>query len=125
MAVDSEDSGNGVTSTKTKILAYLGELKPGDYVSAKKLCYDLALRFTTAKNCLTTLEDRGLVDKMITNNKGTVALFRIDPNAGKIKDFVVTQKTETGTSVMTTERRLIPYVPPEWSDAYGKHPSSV
>lgn len=120
----SEVESGGVTSTRTKILAYLGELKPGVFVSAKKLCYDLALRFTTAKNTLTMLEDRGLVEKKITNIKGTVASFRIDPNAGTMATVEKVQLTGTGTSVMTTERRLIPYVPPEWSDAYGKHPNS-
>lgn len=121
----SEEVSGGVTSTRTKILAYLGELKPDDFVSAKKLCYDLALRFTTAKNTLTLLEERGLVEKKITNIKGTVASFRIDPNAGTITTVEKVQQTGTGTSMITYERRLIPYVPPEWSDAYGKHPSSV
>lgn len=117
-----EVQGNGVTSTRTKILAYLGELRPTEFVSAKKLCYDLALRFTTAKNTLTLLEERGLVAKKITTTHGTVALFQIDPNAGTMATVEISQQTGTGTNVMTTERRLIPYVPPEWSDAYGKHP---
>lgn len=109
VVVDRGDSG--VTSTRTKILAYLGQLKPDEYVSAKRLCYDLALRFTTAKNTLTLLEERGLVNKMITTTKGTVASFKIASDAGV---YVVKEGTP--------ERRFIPYVPPEWSDAYGRHP---
>ncbi len=115
----------GAPSTRTKILAYLGELKSDDFVSSKKLCYDLALRFTTAKNILTSLEDSGLVEKKITTDKGTIASFRIDPNAGTMTIVEKVLQTGTGTSMVTNERRLIPYVPPEWSDAYGKHPSSV
>lgn len=125
--MDSEVVPGGVTSTRTKILAYLGQLKPDDFVSATRLCCDLALRFTTAKNTLTLLEERGLVEKKIRNEKGTIAEFRIDPNAGKIVGLeeVTVKLTGTGTSVMTTERRFVPYVPPEWSDAYGKHPYST
>jgi len=99
---------NTVAGTRTKILAYLGQLKGASFVSAKKLCYDLQLRYTTAKNTLTTLEERGLVEKKIETEKGTVALFRIDPAA--------TQLMRNSVNLRTA------YVPPEWSDAYGKHP---
>ena len=103
------DSGS---STRTKILAYLGQLKPEEFISAKRLCYDLALRFTTAKNTLTLLEERGLVTKLITSNKGVVASFKIASDAGKY------QPRTDGAEGM----RFVPYVPPEWSDAYGRHP---
>lgn len=118
------DSGvvNSVNApARIKILAYLGELKPGDFVSAQKLCYDLALRFTTAKNVLTTLESLLLIEKKITTEKGTVASFRISPNAGTIA--TVEKDIGIGTSVM--EQKIVPFVPPEWSDAYGKHPYST
>ena len=99
------DSGEaGITAVRTKILAYLGQLRPEEYAPARKLCYHLNLRFSTAKNTLTMLEERGLVEKIISNDKGVVALFRIDPHANM---------------------KGIPFVPPEWSDAYGKHPHTV
>lgn len=110
--VDSE--AVGTTSARTKILAYLGQLKKDDFIPAKKLCYDLGLRYTTAKNTLTMLEERGLVEKKIENVKGTVASFRIDPDA-----------TEKRNGVAMEQIRIVPYTPPEWSEAYGHHPYSV
>jgi predicted ArsR family transcriptional regulator len=109
--VDSTDSS--VSSTRTRILAYLGQLRAGEYVPAKKLCNDLRLRFTTAKNTLTLLEERGLVEKQVTTARGTVASFRIAADACTVS------YNKDGS------RRLLPYCPPEWSDAYGKHPNSV
>jgi hypothetical protein len=102
--VDSED----VTSAKTKILAYLGQLKPDDWADSKKICLDLDLRFTTAKNTLSLLETRDMVEKIVTTTKGTRAKFRLNP----------TYQVSNGS-------RLVPYVPPEWSPAYGKHPNSA
>lgn len=80
------DSLDGITdstihSVRTKLLAYLGQLRPEEYRSARRLCYDLNLRFSTAKNTLEMLEERGFVEKVISNKKGRVALFRIDPHA--------------------------------------------
>ena len=121
MDSEVEAGQSGRATARTKILAYLGELKPGVFISSQKLCCDLALRFTTAKNVLTTLEDLGLVQKKITTEKGTVASFRINPNAGSIA--TVEKLTGNGTSIM--EQRIVPFVPPEWSDAYGKHPYSA
>ncbi len=103
---------SGVIAVRTKILAYLGALKPGDFASARRIVYDLDLRFTTAKNTLDMLEARGLVEKVISNKKGIVAMFRIDPAA--------VEKVEVSPGVA----QMKPYIPPDWEDAYGKHPGS-
>jgi len=107
--------GSGkIAAVRTKILAYLGELKKDEFVPAMKLCRDLDLRFTTAKNTLTMLEERGFVEKLVSNNPGIVASFRLDPSAGiKNKGQGIEQDT------------FIPYIPPAWSDAYGKHPHAA
>lgn len=104
-------------STRTRILAYLGELKRGEYIPVKKLIYDLSLRFTTAKNVLAALEEEWLVDKKIETTRGTIALFRISPTA-------VSCVRTVGVAGMnqTQEQRFVPYVPPEWSASYGRHP---
>ncbi len=109
-------NGSDVSSTRTRILAYLGELKPDDFVPAMKLCCDLSLRFTTAKNTLTMLEERGLVEKRKEPNKGSVVSFRIDPEAGTVQPNRVAEQGATMT------KSFVPYIPPQWSDAYGKHP---
>lgn len=101
------------TITRTRILAYLGQLKPDEWASARKLCYDLDLRFTTAKNVLTALEDRGWVEKMISSDKGIIAKFRIDPAA------ITKQITPEGTS------KMVGFIPPEWEPAYGRHPHAT
>lgn len=115
--MDSEDLLVKQVSTRTKILAYLGELKKGEYVSSKKIVADLSLRFTTAKNVLTQLEEQWLVEKQIRTEHGTVALFRISPTA-------TMTRTENGVANMESPA-VVPFVPPEWSDAYGKHPSGI
>jgi hypothetical protein len=98
--------------SKVKIMAYLGQLRPREWVLATKLCLDLNLRFTTAKNSLQQLEDRGIVAKKKETDHGTVVLFCIPPG--------------------TIQRRWIddrwietPLIPPEWDDTYGKHPSAA
>lgn len=97
---------------RTKILAYLGALHPGEFVPVKQLIFDLDLRFTTAKNILTKLEQEWIVEKKITTDKGTQASFRIMPTAvmaKKVNGIVVANET-------------VPYVPPEWEATYGRHP---
>lgn len=94
----------GVVLVRTKILAYLGQLKKDEWKSAPDLCRDLSIRYSSAKTTLQMLEERGLVEKVITNRRGIVAMFRIDPRASKDG---------------------IPYVPPEWHDGYGKHPHAL
>lgn len=98
--------------TRTKILAYLGELHPDEFVPVKKLILDLDLRFTTAKNMLTKLEQEWIVEKKITIDKGTIASFRISPTA--VMEKVVNGMVITGT--------FVPFVPPEWEASYGRHP---
>ena len=100
----------GTASTRTKILAYLGELKPGEFVAVRKLIFDLGLRFTTAKNVLGKLEEEWIVDKRITTTRGTAASFRISPEAKTMKN------NADGSTLVS------PYVPPEWNEEYGKHP---
>lgn len=78
----------------------------------RKLLADLDLRFTTAKNMLTKLEQEWIVEKKITVYKGTQASFRISPTA-------VMQKVVNG---MVIEGEFVPFVPPEWEASYGKHP---
>lgn len=107
-------------TTRTRILAYLGELKSGDYVSARKLVNDLSLRFTTAKNVLTVLEEEWIVEKKITTVRGTVAEFRISPTASVPRARQATSMNQPNHSQASLE--LVPFVPPEWSDAYGEHP---
>lgn len=106
LELDEPELCSGSVNTRTKILAYLGELHPGEFVSVRKLIFDLDLRFTTAKNVLTKLEEEWLVDKRITTRRGTQASFRISPDAKAFR---------AGTD------ELIPFVPPEWSPEYGKH----
>jgi predicted transcriptional regulator len=98
--------------SKIKIMAYLGQLKPGEWVLATKLCLDLNLRFTTGKNSLTQLEDRGLIAKRKETDGGTVVLFCIPPGT-------LQRKWKDDRWIDT------PYIPPEWDDAYGKHPHSI
>lgn len=100
-------SADGVRC-RTKVLAYLGQLHPGEFIPVKKLIHDLSLRFTTAKNVLTALEEEWIVEKKIVNNRGIIASFRIMPTAVTVKS--------------NSDGQLIPYVPPEWEPIYGKHP---
>jgi hypothetical protein len=114
----------GSVSTRTKILAYLGELKHAEFVAVKQLINDLNLRFTTAKNILTQLEQEWLVEKKVTTRKGTAAFFRISPTA------VVPRVSHSGCGNgvvnmhenQQQEVATVPFVPPEWSSQYGKHP---
>lgn len=101
------------TTVRTRILAYLGQLHSNDTVSARKLCYDLDLRFSTAKSVLTALEERGWVSKVISNDKCVVALYAIHPDA------VVKTTTTDGRDTM------VAMIPPEWEPAYGRHPYST
>lgn len=112
LAVAARDGGQQLPSTRTRILAYLGELKPKEFVPVRKLIYDLSLRFTTAKNVLTTLEEEWIVDKKITVVHGTIAHFRISPDA----------VMAAPVAANSCEQRLVPFVTPEWSATYGKHP---
>lgn len=90
-----------VVHVRTKILAYLGELHTGEFVSARKLINDLSLRFTTAKNILTVLEQEWIVEKELRiTRRTTQAFFRLQP-------------TNTSTQI------------PEWDDSYGKHPAGI
>lgn len=102
---------DSVTATRAqlvrvKILAYLGQLKKDEFVAARKLVLDLDLRYTTAKNVLEQLEERGYVQKIVSNHRGVFAKFRLDPGAYKLLNSGSQQ----------------PFVPPEWEDAYGRHP---
>lgn len=110
--VDSTDDCK-LGSARTKILAYLGQLRVGEWVSARKLCFDLQLRYTTAKNSLAGLEDRDLVHKRISNLKGVVAEFQLNSSA--------TVKVQNTRGEVVN----VAYVPPDWSDAYGKHPHNL
>lgn len=104
----------GVTKALTRILAYLGELHADEWVAAKQLCDHLNLRFTTAKNALAAAEERGWIEKKISNRPRVIASFRIHPGAG-----VVRVDEKTGETTMKK------FIPPEWKDEYGKHPHSV
>ena len=97
-----------ITNARIRILAYLGQLKKDSFVSARTLCLDLDIRYTTAKNILSGLEDRMLVEKRLSNKPNVVAEFRLHP----------------GAHIAGKDNALIPYIPPEWDDAYGKHPHS-
>lgn len=83
-------------STRTKILAYLGQLKGDDYAFLMKMCFHLNLRAPTAKNILKVLEEESVIEKQLDPRRTTRAKYRIS--------------------------RARPTIPPEWSDAYGKHP---
>jgi hypothetical protein len=119
--VDSEVSelphyNAGGVSTRVRILAYLGELRREEFVPVKKLIYDLSLRFTTAKNVLSQLEEEWIVEKRITTTKGTVASFRIAKTA-------VMQRRENGVATVNHPNGdYVPFVPPEWEAEYGQHP---
>ncbi len=104
------DSETGATAVRTMVLAYLGQLRKDEWASAMVICTHLNLRFRTAQRTLALLLERELVEKRLDNKKGTVALFRIHPLA---TTFVINKH---GEQVVAT------YVPPDWSDAYGKHP---
>lgn len=112
----SEVSSPGIPSTKTRILAYLGELRRGEFIPVKKLIHDLNLRFTTAKNALSALEEEWIVEKRITNKHGVVASFRISPTA------VMQRKINGVATVDHPEGDYVPFVPPEWEANYGQHP---
>jgi hypothetical protein len=115
--MDSEvgDANAGV-NVRTKILAYLGELKLGVYIPVRKLIADLGLRFTTAKNVLSQLEGEWIVEKKITTEKGTIASFRISKTA-------VTQRKVNGVATVNHPNGdYVPFVPPEWEASYGQHP---
>jgi hypothetical protein len=107
---------NETVSTKTKVLAYLGELKKDEFVPVKKLIYDLGLRFTTAKNVLTALEEEWIVEKRIVNKRGIIASFRIMPTA------VMQRKVNGVATVNHPDGDYVPFVPPEWEASYGQHP---
>ena len=96
------------TNARIRILAYLGQLKKDSFVAARNLCLDLDIRYTTAKNILSGLEDRMIVEKRLVNKPNVVAEFRLHP----------------GAHIADKDNTLIPYIPPEWDDAYGKHPHS-
>jgi hypothetical protein len=100
--------------TRTMILAYLGELKPEEFIPVRILIFDLNLRFTTAKNTLTKLEQDWLVEKKITVDRGTMASFRISPTA-------VMEEKINGIAT----GRSVPFVPPEWNPQYGRHPHGL
>jgi hypothetical protein len=106
----------GTASVRVRILAYLGELKPGEFVKVRKLINDLDLRFTTAKNALSSLEEDWIVEKRIVNNRGIVASFRIMPTA------VMPRKINGVATVNHPDGDYVPFVPPEWESQYGKHP---
>lgn len=110
------NSGGSTPSTRTKILAYLGELKPKEFVAVKKLIADLGLRFTTAKNTLSQLEEEWLVEKRITNRNGIIASFRIMPTATEQR------KVNGVATVDHPNGDTVPFTPPEWEADYGKHP---
>ena len=105
-----------IAFTRTRILAYLGQLQHGEFVSSGKIINDLQLRRTTAKNTLDYLEERGLVEKRISNDRRVVAEFRIHPDSVQV---------DTSKQVVNGLPATTPYLPPEWSDVYGKHPHSV
>ncbi len=115
MDSNTSNSNNEVVvavTTKTKILAYLGELKKNEWVLATKLCLHLNLRYTTAKNTLAMLEHQGLVAKEISKERGTVALYCIP--------------VDTSVKLWENSRWVHkPFIPPEWSAAYGQHPHAV
>lgn len=90
------ETSDGVTSNKTKVLAYLGQLRSNEFVRGRKLVFDLSLRYRTAQKTLELLVVRGLVDKKIETRNGTIALYRINPS--------------------------IAVILPEWSANYGRHP---
>lgn len=108
--------GGNTPSTRTKILAYLGELKKDEFIPVRKLIYDLGLRFTTAKNVLSTLEEEWIVEKRITNKRGIIASFRIMPTA------VMQRKVNGVATVNHPDGDYVPFVPPEWEAEYGQHP---
>lgn len=117
--------GVGSVSNRVRILAYLGELKQEEFVAVKKLIHDLDLRFTTAKNILSQLEQEWLVEKRITTRNGTAASFRIAPTAVTAKLIITSAGAGNGVAMnQSTQPRaeLVPYVPPEWSASYGQHP---
>jgi hypothetical protein len=110
---------NGTPSTRIRVLAYLGELRPNDFIPVRKLIYDLGLRFTTAKNVLSQLEQEWIVEKRITNKQGIIASFRIMPTA-------VMQRKVNGVATMGhKDGDYIPFVPPEWEADYGQHPYGI
>lgn len=115
----SGTGSNGIPqtpSTRTKILAYLGELRGAEFVPVKKLIADLGLRFTTAKNTLSLLEEEWIVEKRITNRNGIIASFRIMPTAQQ-------QRKINGVATMDHPHGdYIPFTPPEWEASYGQHP---
>lgn len=129
-AIDSAISGT--VSNRTRILAYLGELRAGEFIPVKKLINDLSLRFTTAKNILSALEEEWIVEKKIVNNKGVVALFRISATAvtcraqphttGNNAIGVALNQQAVATTEQSAATTLVPYVPPEWEASYGQHP---
>jgi hypothetical protein len=109
----------GTPNTRTRVLAYLGELRPGEFVPVRKLIYDLSLRFTTAKNVLSSLEEEWIVEKRITNKRGIIASFRIMPTA-------VMQRKVNGVATMNHPMGdFVPFVPPEWEASYGQHPYGI
>lgn len=112
-------SCTGTVSNRVRILAYLGQLKPNEFIPVRKLIFDLSLRFTTAKNILTELEQEWLVEKRIINNRGIVASFRIMPTA------VMVRKVNGIATMNHPDGDYVPFVPPEWEANYGQHPYGI
>lgn len=106
-------------NTRTKILAYLGELRPGEFVPVKKLIYDLSLRFTTAKTVLSQLEEEWIVEKRIINNRGIIASFRIMKTAMVAQANGVASMNDNSSSASSDTS---PFIPPEWEASFGQHP---
>lgn len=113
-----EDAGSLIAgvNVRTRILAYLGELRAGDLVPVRKLINDLDLRFTTAKNVLSQLEEEWIVEKQITTQRGTVASFCISKTA------MMQRKVNGVATVNHPNGDYVPFVPPEWEASYGQHP---
>lgn len=110
------DSRGPTPSTRILVLAYLGQLRPKEFVTSQKLVRDLSLRFTTAKNVLAALEEEWIVEKRIENRNGIVASFRIMPTA------VMPRKINGVATVNHPDGDYVSFVPPEWEASYGQHP---
>lgn len=94
-------------SVRTKILAYLGQCKKDEWVNSKKVIADLQLRAPTAKNTVTTLENAGLVERRGYQERG--------------QKMDIQWRLDSRFSNAIGE----PFIPPDWSDAYGKHPRTL
>lgn len=97
LGANNDNEKRGSMTARTKLLAYLGQLQSGEWVPAKQLCEHLHLRYPTVKNTLKQLEEVGVVKRKVVTDRLVEAYFQLNPT--------------------TT------YIPPEWEDNYGVHPS--